>query len=516
MGNQTLEYATTTAAPRPLIGRLRSLATPRVFAGVIAVGILCRLAQYLSDQSFWIDEAMIVLNVRAKTAIQLLGKLDHNQAAPPLFLLAERLLNCTLGGSEFSLRLLPLLCSIATLLIFAKLARRLCAPPWALLAVALLSLSDRIIWHASEVKPYTGDVLSAVILTLASIGVSANTPPVRKMPWLTVWAIPLVCFSYPAIFVFGAASLALLPALWRDGGRGIAAWIIGNVIVAAAFLLLLKLSIQTQHTDNLANYWAGDFLDLSHPAGVPLWLVRRILATCTYACAPAGPIIFFCGMVCVVVLSHRKRIDLLLLLVMPLVLLFVASAAKRYPMDGGRLTAFLAPGLLLLAAMGIELMEESIVPIVYQSGLIAAAALLGIAVGLAGFHLVVPRMRGHIRPAAQFVLSHMQARDGVYPIRPQELECYWPPGTPRFRFPIDRADRVPFHRFWIVAAFPNQTEFNRLNPMLQWAGKIGVPRQKFVGKGGAAWLFEKTDLPNPDPVMPPVPSDGHKVIASRE
>ncbi len=322
---------------------LHSLATPRAFIVVIAVGVLCRVAQYLSNQSFWIDEAMIVLNVRSKSAIELLGKLDHNQAAPPLFLLAERALNSLFGGSELSLRLLPLACSIATLLILAKLARRLCAPPWALFALALLCLSDRIIWHASEVKPYTGDVLSAVILMLAAVGGAPDGDPIRKMVALTLLAIPLTWFSYPAIFVFGAASLALLPALRRRGVRGIAVWIIGNALVAAAFLLLLKLSIQPQHTDNLALYWADDFLDLRHPARLPLWLGRRIVATCTYACAPAGPIILICGVFGVIFLAQRKRLDLLLLLIMPMVLMFVASAAQRYPVEGGRLTVFLAP-----------------------------------------------------------------------------------------------------------------------------------------------------------------------------
>lgn len=515
--NKTLDYAKpATTAPRALTGRLQSLATPRAFIVVIAVGVLCRLAQYLSNQSFWIDEALIVLNIRSKTAIELMGRLDHNQAAPPLFLLAERALNNLFGGSEFSLRLLPLACSIATLLVFAKLARRVCAPPWALLALTLLCLSDRIIWHASEVKPYTGDVMSAVILTLAAVGWSRNSDPVRKMLWLTLWAILLVCFSYPAIFVFGAASLALLPALWRGGARGIIIWIIGNALVAAAFFFLLKLSIQTQHTDNLALYWADDFLNLDRPARVPLWLVRRILATCTYACAPAGPIILICGVLGIALLARRKRLDLLLLLIVPMVLMFAAAAAKRYPVEGGRLTAFLAPGLLLLAALGIESLEETISPFAQWSGLIGAGAMLGIAVGLAGFHLIVPRMRSHIRPAAQFVASHRQPGDGVYSTSPLELECYWPPGDPSFRLAIDRADRVPFHRFWIISSFPNQTDFRRLNPLLRWAGRVGVLRESFAGRGGAAWLFEKTEGLHPGPEMPPVPTNAHKIIASHD
>src|SRR6476646_10820421 len=73
-----------------------------VLAIVVAAGAVCRVAQYGADRSFWVDEAALLLNVRSHTFGQLFGALDYEQAAPPLFMAAERGLLRTFGPSEYS------------------------------------------------------------------------------------------------------------------------------------------------------------------------------------------------------------------------------------------------------------------------------------------------------------------------------------------------------------------------------------------------------------------------------
>src|SRR5205085_12273531 len=72
---------------------------------VVLVGILCRVAQYMANPSLWHDEALVALNVMDRSAGQLLGPLDYAQAAPPLFLLAERGMWVITGNPDFALRL---------------------------------------------------------------------------------------------------------------------------------------------------------------------------------------------------------------------------------------------------------------------------------------------------------------------------------------------------------------------------------------------------------------------------
>ena len=61
----------------------------RLMLAAIVLSLTCRTVQYLADRSFWHDEASLVLNIREKTAGQLMGRLDYEQASPPLFLLAD-------------------------------------------------------------------------------------------------------------------------------------------------------------------------------------------------------------------------------------------------------------------------------------------------------------------------------------------------------------------------------------------------------------------------------------------
>src|SRR6478609_608594 len=71
---------------------------------VVIGGIVCRIAQYLANPSLWHDEALVVLNVMDKSATQLFGQLDYAQAAPPLFLLAERGLWLATHNPDYALR----------------------------------------------------------------------------------------------------------------------------------------------------------------------------------------------------------------------------------------------------------------------------------------------------------------------------------------------------------------------------------------------------------------------------
>ena len=124
----------------------------------VGLGVALRLFHYLRDPSIWHDEAALVLNVLNKGFLDLLGPLLFADASPPLFLWLERAAVLLGGDSTFAVRLWPLLASCAAVVLMVPLARRLVQPravPWA----ALLAVSDRLLWHASEAKPYSLDVL---------------------------------------------------------------------------------------------------------------------------------------------------------------------------------------------------------------------------------------------------------------------------------------------------------------------------------------------------------------------
>ena len=186
----------------------RRLYRTLVFAAV-AAGILCRTVQYLAHPSLWHDEALLVLNIMDRTYAGLARPLDYGQAAPPLFLWAERALLLHAGFSEYALRIVPLLSGIGALLLFALLACRLlpqAVAPW---AVAWFALCGKLVWHSAEVKQYSGDVLAATLLTFLVVGRRRAGSDATRLLTVAFLAAVAIWFSFPAIFVFGAASLML-------------------------------------------------------------------------------------------------------------------------------------------------------------------------------------------------------------------------------------------------------------------------------------------------------------------
>ena len=79
--------------------------------------------QYLANLSLHTDEAAIALNLRDRSLGGLLSApLDYAQMAPPAWLALEWVVLRTVGGTEYALRLIPLLASLSSLVLLAALS----------------------------------------------------------------------------------------------------------------------------------------------------------------------------------------------------------------------------------------------------------------------------------------------------------------------------------------------------------------------------------------------------------
>ena len=96
---------------------------------LLVLGVVWRTARYLLQFPIWGDEAHIALNVLDRNYLELLQPLRFVQAAPLLFLWAERTAYQLLGSSELAMRLLSFLGGLGGLLLFWRLARTV--TPWA-------------------------------------------------------------------------------------------------------------------------------------------------------------------------------------------------------------------------------------------------------------------------------------------------------------------------------------------------------------------------------------------------
>jgi hypothetical protein len=468
-------------APESDLGRRDYVrAVRRTALLVVGVGVVARVVRYALGASLWGDEAAVALNLARRDWVGLTHTLDWFQVAPVLFLWAERAAVLVLGGSEWSLRLLPFVAGVAGLFAFRDLARRVVPPTAAALATALLAVSHWPIFLSGTLKPYTCDLFwSAGLMALA---VRWRQRPHRLWPLAALaLAVPLALgLSFPTVFVAGGVTLYLLPAVVRQRDRRAAAlFALYNLLLVGSFAAVFLLSLRQQADPNAAelqafmrNYWTHGF-----PPDTPLrlivWAVRvhtGWLMMYPVGDANGGSTLTFLLFVGGVWACWRSRDRALLVLCLaPFALNFAAAAIGKYPYGAScRLCQHLAPAICLLVGVGWAAILERIAPRLADRLWWVRAA----AVALAGFgvaHIAVDLHRPHRDTRAKW--SQAVSREVGYHLRPGDVVVYRCAAAVRYEpfewYMVRLGGRVAWddvpavgpdvRRVWVVAFAANGT-----------------------------------------------------------
>jgi len=399
-----------------------------IFGGLILLGVVLRVRQYLIGRSLWLDEAMLALNIVGRSFGGLLQPLDYNQGAPLGFLLAEKLVVTLTGNHEVTLRLLPLLAGCAALLLYALLLRQVTGKIGGFTAMALLAVGAAPVYYASEVKQYSSDVFIVLLLLWLAGKVifhqlrqpEAGFPRSlnSKMLFLAVGGVLALWCSHPALFVLVAIgiTLALHYALRKDLMR---------LRQMALVLLVWGLSFGVLYFVNLrglagnkylVQYWAGAFMPM------PVWehldwfgptlqgMLNDPVGLGTYW--PLAAALMLVGWVAL--LRRTWQFGVLFGLVLGTTL--AASALGKYPF-AGRMILFIVPVFLALAGSGLDAFVEWLRgPRWLGSGLavMLAAVLLFQPLIAAQENLLQPTYYEHVRPAMAFLQANRRPNDAIY------------------------------------------------------------------------------------------------------
>jgi hypothetical protein len=343
----------------------------RLIYALIVFGMSTRLAQYLHNRSLWLDEAALAINIKTRDFAGLLQPLDRNQSAPPAFLLAVKAFYTVFGSSEYVLRLIPLLASLATILLIWYVARRI-FPGSAPFALVLFIGSAGFINYASEFKQYASDAAIALALLALAIKVSESYQP-RALAVFALAGVAAVWASHTAIFVLaGIGFVFLIDSVWNKRSPLLPIIALGLAWMcsfAAAYLLFYSSS--TANSD-LNTYWAFAFLSLN-----PLSIFGALI----------GLLVFLVGgleigwlVIAIIGLgaglrSLPWRISVLLL--SPILFTLMAAVLHLYPFSH-RLILFLIPGVLLVVAAGLAFLWQRL----YAQQKVLALGLAAVICGL--------------------------------------------------------------------------------------------------------------------------------------
>ncbi|MGE5277198.1 MAG: hypothetical protein ACM3SU_09400 [Acidobacteriota bacterium] len=387
----------------------------RALGALVAAGALLRLWQYAGNTSLWLDEIALAENILHRPLGKLLfTPLDLDQVAPPGFLLLVKSAVMLLGPSDLVLRLVPLLCSLASLGLFVRLARRVLAGWTALFATGLFAVGVPLILYAAEVKQYSGDVAASVLLTLLALDLTEGASAVRFFATGLIGLL-VVFFSQAAVFMLAGLALALVirafmerarAGQWRRLAWALVPW--GAGLCAAT--IVGRRSMTPVMRAELYRFWSTGFWPLPpRSPGQLLWLPRTLRGFWGQSLFQyPGSVLYLALMLLGFWAIWRRRVDVALLLLGPFAVMLGASAARLYPFSG-RLLLCLSPAFLLAAAEGLGFLAGRLrVPAAAAVGLLALPPLFALAENRP-VHL-----HEETRPMLAYVAARRQPQDAIY------------------------------------------------------------------------------------------------------
>lgn len=389
-------------AKTPLLA-FRSLHLGRLGLLLLAMGIFWRVLHWAVAYPIWGDEGFVAVNFLARDWSGMLKPLEWGQIVSVGYMWIGLAATKLLGTSEWALRLPSLISGIASLLIFWRFARKAVAIPAAVLALGFLAAAYYPVRHSAEVKPYALDLLVSVTFAILAIEIR------RRPDWLRGWLAILGMgalgpwFSYPAAFVGGGVALFLAHQAylhWQAAGKRTHVALKGRghfdaskgskrepassiatrssverrfasifslgSIVFGCILLVSFLAMYFVYGKGQAEYsaklisiemWEKTFPPLTNPIQFVKWFLfmhtGNMLAYPIGGDKGASTLTFLLVIVGSVRLWRRDR-SLLLLLLAPLLLTFLAAAFKKYPYGGSaRTSLYMAPAFCTLAGLGL-------------------------------------------------------------------------------------------------------------------------------------------------------------------
>ncbi len=343
----------------------------RLAWGFVVLGTIIRLVVYLMRFPLWVDECMLAENYLDRGFFDFLKPLDNHQVAPIGFLWIELAIVKLLGFSEWSLRLFPLLCGIASLFVFRHVASRLLAGIPLVLAVGSLAVAKASIGLSADAKPYASDLFVAV--ALLALTVEWLRQPERTVwLWLLAGAVPAaLALSFPSVFVAGAVSAGLALPVWRR--RSLLTWTAFaayNLTLGLAFLGLYFASTGAQsatHQEFMIAYWSQfDAFPPIQLGKLAIWLVTVHLGdnifSVPYGVENGGGLVALICLICGMgTMIRRGQSPMTTIFLATFGLAFLAAIGRHYPYGGhARLNQFLVPSLAIGCGLGAAVLLGSV------------------------------------------------------------------------------------------------------------------------------------------------------------
>lgn len=329
--------------------------------------------QILTGDEAW--AANCVLEPTIKETI--FCKLQTATNRPPLFLIATKSVISILGKSEFAFRLIPAILGSVSIILIYLLSRKITKNETiAILSAALFAFNPIIIIYSRVFKPYIGDVFFALLLFyLVEVYISKKYN-LKYLVILTIVSIIAIWFSYTAIFIVPTIAIRIIFELYKHTKtkhkflklhqNEITKTIIYFVLITINFLIHYIFIIKRlTEMKSLVNFWEEYFIMSHNFAGISNFIIGHSYSIFAYI-SQASQVgthnyyyyinpkitlaLFIIGLI---IIMMKKKYSMIIYCFVPVILVILASAIKKYPYGGARPDLFLIPFIFIYIAITI-------------------------------------------------------------------------------------------------------------------------------------------------------------------
>lgn len=394
---------------------------------LLGFGAYLRLDQFLFNRSLWLDEAFIANQVARGDWVSFFNlPMEYSHFVPPMFAVMGKLFVVIFGDNDLSLRIYPQICSLLSLGLFYLLARRLISPWATLVSLGLFAISPTLIFHASNLKQYSSDVM----LTLALFWAFTYLPSSDQKSFNTslvlfaLLGIIVVWFSHPSLFIL--ASLGLFQGIYYLGQKNWSAALklmaVGSLWVGSFAILYFIVNGGNARESSPIAPWLFKFWHVYNQAFMPSltnggfpW-ITEVFALFFRESGFKSPVFVSVLMLFGMVVLFKQQRRLLSLLLLPIGITLLASHFEQYVFSG-RLILFLLPLTLIFIGVGVtqfSVLLRQLQNIPYLKGCLGGIFITILMTSTIKFPLHKTVQVEESKPALAYLQRHQQPNDIFY------------------------------------------------------------------------------------------------------
>ena len=394
--------------------------SPYILAPVfLFIGIVFRLHHLFTNRSFRLDEAALAVEIIRRSFTDIAFGVGYNMnipTAPIGFMLSTKWMMDVSAATEWMMRGIPFVAATLALWVFFRFVRKMYAPSIDAVAIALFAFSPALIFYAADLKHYSLEVLSTVLMLWIAQQLKERPSTLSSLLGYALLGCGLMLFSFSICFMVATVVVVGIgqAVCTRHIKNVFNYFFLGLIWTAAFFGVYFNSSKQIMSNSSLFEMFDWAFLpaDLTQLKNVTHFF-NTLLNLFESHYAGSVPLIMLAlfGIGCVHL--YRRNAFYFFLAITPILITVAVSMCQKYPFYE-RFLLFLIPCTAIIIGSGLECLRSKSTTL---AKVLTVVVLVSIFVSPL-FNNIQNLSRGYnnedTRPIMEYLVDHYQEGDAVY------------------------------------------------------------------------------------------------------